>query len=161
MATNCLIARENRDGSFDAIYVHFGHPARIGPLLAHCYTAEAKIAELLALGALSHLGEEIGQKQSFNQPDPKWCLSYERDRDDDSHPAEHVETLGDLIEHARRRFIGDVFVWRRELRVWAMVRMPEETEESVRAIVDELVASMDRNEPAPLGLDGLPDPANP
>ena len=153
MSTRCLVARENRDGSFDSIYVHFGHPSRIGPLLTHHYTEDAKIAQLLALGGLSHLGEEIGQKQSFNQPNPKWCLAYERDRGDDPPPADHAESLNDLIQHARRLFIRDVFVWRRELRAWAMVRMPEETEESVRAIVDELLGSLEHEPSAPLGLD--------
>lgn len=153
MSTRCLIVRENPDGSFDAISVHFGHPARIGPLLTRHYTDEAKIAQLLALGALSHLGEEIGKKQNFNQPNSKWCLAYERDRGDDPIPAVHIESLADLIEHGRRLFIGDVFVWRQELRTWAMVRMPEESEESVQAIVDELLESLDGKSRAPLGLD--------
>jgi hypothetical protein len=65
MATHCLIARENRDGSFDAITVHFGHPDR----------------------------------------------------------------------------------------AWAMVRMPEETEESVQAIVEELLKGLEHEPAAPLGLD--------
>jgi hypothetical protein len=158
MATNCLIARENRDGSFDAIYVHFGHPGYVGGMLTRHYADGAKIARLLELGALSQLGEEIGRKQSFNQPHPDWCLAYERDRGDDPNPAIHVEALIDLVEHARRLFIGHVFVWRWEMRVWAMVRMPKETEESVQAIVDEMVGILEgKGQPAPLGLDAYSD----
>jgi hypothetical protein len=59
------------------------HPERIGPLLARCYTEQSKIAQLLALGSLP----------------TRSGVSYERDRGDDPQPAEHIETLGDLIEH--------------------------------------------------------------
>ena len=159
MATHCLIARENRDGSFDAIYVHFGHPSGIGPLLIQEYTQDTKIAQLLALGALSHLGEEIGQKRNFERNNPKWCLAYERDRGDDPEPAVHIESVPDLIQYARKRFIAYVFVWRWELRLWAKVQMPDETEESVQALVGEHLARLDRKPSAPLGLDTIAEEA--
>jgi hypothetical protein len=161
VSTRSLIARENRDGSFDAITVHFGHPGAVGPMLVKHYGDDAKIAALLALGSLSYLDAEIGEKQDFNRPHPGWCLAFTRDRGDDPTPPIRCETLADLGERARRLFIGHVFVWTTNPQsgqnAWAVLRMPEETEESVREMVDELRARMEGKRPAPLGLDALPD----
>ncbi len=161
MSTRSLITRENRDGSFDAITVHFGHPGAVGPMLVKHYGDDAKIAALLALGPLSCLEAEIGEKHNFHQPHPGWCLAFARDRGDDPVPPIHCETLADLGERARRLFIGQVFVWtttpQSGQKAWAVLRMPEETEESVQKIVGELRSAMEGKRPAPLGLGALPD----
>ena len=39
-----------------------------------------KVKELLKLGNLSVLGNEIGEKQDFNNRTDGWCLAYGRDR---------------------------------------------------------------------------------
>ncbi len=157
MATHCLIARENKDGSYDSIYVHFGHPRSVGALLTRHYTEEDKIARLLALGSLSQLGAEIGEKQDFNHPRPEWCLSFERDRGESPHPSTRCESRQDLVEQARRRFIQHVFVWTThpatKRKAWAKLQMPEETEASVRATADGLLDTLRAKKPAPLGLD--------
>ena len=123
MATNSLIVRANRDGSFDAIKVHFGHPDSLGPKLLLHFNDDAKIAELLALGQLSTLEAEIGEKHRFNDPHPGWCIAYERDRGDDPVPARHHENLEDLVQSARKQFVAHVFVWtinpETEQRGWA------------------------------------------
>jgi hypothetical protein len=161
VSTRSLIARQNRDGSFDAVTVHFGHPNSVGPTLVKQYGDEAKIAALLALGPLSCLEAEIGEKQDFNQPHPGWCLAFARDRGDDPVPPIHCETLADLGQRARRLFIGHVFVWTTNpqtgQKAWAALRMPEETPESVQTIVGELREAMEGKRPAPLGLDARSD----
>lgn len=161
MSTRSLIARENRDCSFDAITVHFGEPGAVGPMLVRHYGDEAKITALLALGSLSYLEAEIGEKHNFHQPHPGWCLAFARDRGDAPAPPIRCETLADLGQRARRLFIGHVFVWTTDpqsgQKAWAALRMPEETPESVQKIVGELRAAIEGKRPAPLGLDALSD----
>jgi hypothetical protein len=130
-------------------------------VLVKHYDDETKIASLLALGSLSCLEADIGEKQNFNQPHPGWCLAFARDRGDDPVPPIRCETLVDLGERARHLFIRHVFVRTTDphsgRKAWAMLRMPEETEESIQEIVDQLRATRKEKRPAPLGLDALPD----
>jgi hypothetical protein len=93
MATRSTIAIQNADGSVTGIYCHwdgyFGHNGRI---LQEHYNTEERVRELLALGHLSSLGEELGEKHPFDtyripeeKQDPRWknwCKAFGRDRDE-------------------------------------------------------------------------------
>ena len=69
MSTRSRIGILNSDGSVDSIYCHFdGYTSNNGKILVENYTNEAKIRELLSLGDLSSLGEEIGVKHPFDCP---------------------------------------------------------------------------------------------
>jgi hypothetical protein len=94
----------------EAIYCHSdGYPDHQWPLLTEHYTDPAKVAELLKLGDMSILAEEIGEKHNFEaypREHPEWCRVYGRDRGED---AKKVETsvfasLADLLECASERF---------------------------------------------------------
>ena len=82
MGTRSRIGIENEDGTITSISCHWdGYLSHVGRILHTSYTTERKIQELMALGDLSSLGKEIGQKQNFDQPtDHNWCLAYGRDR---------------------------------------------------------------------------------
>lgn len=81
MATRSTIAKLNRDGTVTSIYCHFdGAPYGVGATLAEHYTDPTKIDQLLVLGDLSSLAEEIGAKHDFDNPTPGQCLFYGRDR---------------------------------------------------------------------------------
>lgn len=84
MATRSYIGIRNSDDSVEYIYCHFdGYPAHNGKLLAEHYSELGKVKELIALGDLSKLGKEIGEKQDFNDrysQNEDWCLAYGRDR---------------------------------------------------------------------------------
>ena len=86
MSTPSLIGKLNPDGTVTSIYCHWdGHPWSTGNTLATHYTTEAKINALLALGNLSALNEEIGEKHDFGrhfEEHKNWCLAYGRDRED-------------------------------------------------------------------------------
>ena len=151
MSTRGLIARQNLDGSFDSIYVHFGHPNTVGPVLLSHYTDPDKIGALMALGSLSYLGKEIGTKHPFNKPHPDWCLAYHRDRGDPPCPAKRSENLADLAERARRLFIVHVYVWRGRDHGWSTVRMPEESQEDIAARVNRMLSG--QKVKPPFGLD--------
>jgi hypothetical protein len=69
MATRSRIGIMNDDGSVLSIYCHWdGYLSNNGKILLEHYTDEAKIRELMALGDISSLGAEIGEKHPFDSP---------------------------------------------------------------------------------------------
>ena len=83
MATRSNICVKTPEGDLLGIYCHFdGYPENQMPLLTENYNTIEKAMELLALGNLSYLREEIGERQDFNAKDKneRWCLAYGRDR---------------------------------------------------------------------------------
>lgn len=85
MSTRSIIGVRKADGSIHTIYCHFdGYPSHQLPILAH-YPTQKDAEALVALGGLSVLGEEIGQKHEWAKhhllPEAaKWCCAYHRDR---------------------------------------------------------------------------------
>lgn len=84
MSTRSMIAYDDGN-SVRMIYCHYdGYPEHNGKILAKHYTDPEKVKQLIDLGALSILGEEIGEKQDFDRGQTdNWCLAYGRDRDED------------------------------------------------------------------------------
>lgn len=84
MATRSLIGKQTQNGLVRNIYCHWdGYPEHNGYLLMRFYNTPEKVDQLLDLGNLSSLGQEIGEKQDFNDHDNhnrNWCLAYGRDR---------------------------------------------------------------------------------
>jgi hypothetical protein len=156
MAISSLIARHNRDGSFDNISVTYGHPGWVGPILVQCYAEDAQVNALLALGLLSHLDREIGVKHSVDRPHRGWCVAFGRDRSEANTEARRSESLSDLVQHARHLFIRHVFVWtmnpETSEKAWATVPMPQETEESVLTLVDAIWQHHLQGGEGPLGI---------
>lgn len=108
MSTNSLIARENIDGSLDAIYCHWdGYPEHHMPILNGHYTTQGKVDALIELGDLSALAEEIGSKHSFDSYEtyPTWCIAYGRDRDEHDLKARHFSDRNHLEECAAEPYI--------------------------------------------------------
>ena len=113
MATRSLIGRQNQDGSIDYIYCHWdGYPSNNGVILREHYTDPAKIDQLLDLGDLSSLAEEIGEKQDFDDRESQndnWCLAYGRDRGDKNVSARRATSLNGFFSHAT--FVDYVYVF--------------------------------------------------
>ena len=104
MATRSNIAVQQEDGSFLYIYVHNdGYFEGVGQTLLDHYGDIGKARELVALGDLSVVGNEIGEKHDFDEPrwdwavkvkTPEnlaraalvdtWCLAYGRDRGEEN-----------------------------------------------------------------------------
>ena len=101
MATRSLIGKVNSDGTITDIYCHYdGYPQHNGVVLQEHYASPIKVDQLLALGNLSVLGEEIGEQQDFNNrstQNEKWCLAYGRDRREPNQQA---------ITHTREQFFN-------------------------------------------------------
>ena len=85
MATRSFIGKLNSDGSVNGIYCHWdGYPDHNGKILQENYLDPVKVDALLALGSLSSLGTEIGEKHDFNdQTNAAFCKAYHRDRGED------------------------------------------------------------------------------
>jgi len=103
MATRSMIGKLNEDKStVTAIYCHWdGYLEHNGQLLTENYTDTNKIDQLLALGDLSVLGEDIGEKHDFNMTVGKSCTAYGRDREE-----EGVEAETYSIEEYNYRDVG-------------------------------------------------------
>ena len=81
MATRSYIGKLNPDNTVSYIYCHHdGYPEHNGVILQEHYSTPFKVDQLLALGDLSVLGENIGEKQDFNNRVKGTCLAYHRDR---------------------------------------------------------------------------------
>lgn len=81
MGTRSTIAVKNSTGTISAIYCHWdGYISNNGVILLENYATAAKVKELIALGGISSLGKEIGEKQSFDSPEPDTTVAYTRDR---------------------------------------------------------------------------------
>ena len=93
MATRSMIGKLEADGKVTAINCHWdGYAEGVGLMLMKHYRGVAKIDELMALGDLSSLAPEIGEKHPFSYHDVQMtserydelygnmCVSYGRDR---------------------------------------------------------------------------------
>lgn len=70
MATRSYIGMRNENGKVDYIYCHWdGYPEHHWPILNESYATKELVNELLELGNLSSLGNDIGS-----------CEAYHRDR---------------------------------------------------------------------------------
>lgn len=103
MSTRSMIGRLNPDGTVDGIYCHWdGYPEHNGLMLTTHYATPERVDSLIALGNLSLLGPEIGEKHDFNDiMNVKWCRAYGRDRGDDAQHARHYK---DVYEFMSERF---------------------------------------------------------
>ena len=102
MATRSNIGILNSDGTVDYIYCHFdGYVEHNGKILNEHYSEEGSVWGLIALGDLSILGPELGEKQDFNSPrkNKNWCLAYGRDRDETGIEARKCSYVDYTKEH--------------------------------------------------------------
>jgi hypothetical protein len=84
MGTRSHIGMLQPDGTVMAIYCHWdGYPEHNGKVLMEHYTDPEKIKALIALGSLSSLGPELGEKHKFEEHNDQWCTAHHRDRDEE------------------------------------------------------------------------------
>lgn len=104
MSTNATIARHNKDGSIDEIYLHWdGYPEHAYEILKQHYTTQEKVDELIALGDLSVLAKNTdvksdmpvpeGVEHTYDTPVKDVCIAYGRDRGETGTEAKNVPML--------------------------------------------------------------------
>ena len=82
MSTRSAIIRKTEAG-YEGVYCHFdGYPGSVGQKLLDYYNDADWTAQLIALGALSSLGERIEPTgpHSFDKPEKGTTVAYHRDR---------------------------------------------------------------------------------
>jgi len=78
MATRSTIALEFADGTVGQVYCHWdGYLSNNGKILLNHYMDPFKVRELVDLGDVSSLGEEIGVKHPFDNPGSYGTPAYE------------------------------------------------------------------------------------
>lgn len=100
MGTRSQIGIQNADGTVTGIYCHWdGYPSYNGRVLQDHYTDEAKIRELMAIGDISSLGEEIGEKHDFDKAPKGQCNSYSRDRGEEDCEAKNFANAREFFDN--------------------------------------------------------------
>ena len=125
MATRSTIAILRDNGTVAQIYCHWdGYLDNNGKILVEHYTTPEKIEALIALGSLSSLGAELGEKHSFDIPfkygTPEYnaeaearrniCTAYGRDRGETGVAATVYKDLGDYEANAQAEEYNYVFM---------------------------------------------------
>ena len=111
MATRGAIGIRNEDGSVTGIYTHWdSYVSHNGRILLENYD-HTKTRQLLELGAVSSLGEEIGEKHDFDEtykegdPRKKWCTFYTRDLGDEMWAAQTYESEDDFFKKMKESWV--------------------------------------------------------
>jgi len=104
VSTNSHIGTITAEGHIRANYCHSdGYVQHHAPILLEHYNTQERVDELLALGALSRLSREVGEKHNFNCPTRGWCVAYKRDRGDELFGGtvweDHVEFFAPDLAH--------------------------------------------------------------
>ena len=114
MATRSTIGIiDNKSGVVTSIYVHWdGYPENNGEILVKHWSDTAKIHQLMSLGALSSLGEEIGEKHDFNDRGPIHCTAYGRDRGEEDVGSKTHDSLGEWLDNGEEyNYLWDGVRW--------------------------------------------------
>lgn len=105
MGTRSTISMENTDGSVTGIYCHWdGYVSHNGQILFDHYNTPERVQELIALGNISSLGAEIGEKHDFDQSPRGHCNVYGRDRGERDQEAVTSSTLREFMDEQAQEF---------------------------------------------------------
>jgi hypothetical protein len=110
MSTRSRIGIENQDGTTTSIYCHFdGMIDGVGAVLQKHYTNRSKVEQLIALGSISYIAENVSPtgEHSFAQPEKGVVVAYHRDRGEpfDQQINKSVPDLFNCIYQSGEEFI--------------------------------------------------------
>lgn len=117
MGTRSRIGIRNSDGTITSVYCHWdGYLSHNGELLLKHWSDEKKLRKLMKMGDMSVLGEDIGNRHSFDNPDTRGysCTFYKRDRGETDVDAQTHAGLDDFLcvgEEYNYVFHPDEGVW--------------------------------------------------
>lgn len=146
MATRCGVGIHNPDNTVSGIYVHWdGGPEWAGRILATHYTDPVKVRALVAHGACSSLGAEIGERHPFSEWRPEWCTFYRRDRGDTGGAPVDADTPDAFYAWARSS--GAEFVYLYTGGRWRFIRATQSTARTEPELWDEVAETLTRRIP--------------
>lgn len=93
------------------IYCHHdGYISYNGEILFNYYKTANKVRQLIALGSLSVLGEQIGEKTDFNYHADGQCVAYGRDRGEEGVEAKTM-SIDDFRQYEEYNYLFDEGTW--------------------------------------------------
>lgn len=157
MATRSNIAYLTPEGKIRSVYCHWdGYPAHNGEMLRRYYTTQDKVEALIALGSISSLKQEIGEKQDFNDrstQNDEWTLAYHRDRGEELLIQEYNDIpswIEEMEEYA--------YLWNG--REWIVNDHGEKDEHNRYPVFSRVVDILDPRQLKEMGWEGVDeDPA--
>ena len=100
MGTRSAIGIEHQNGKIEAVYCHWdGYLSWNGQMLSDHYDREKTLA-LVALGDLSSLKSEIGERHDFEDRSDtvrNWCKFYGRDRGETGIESKSFNDIDDFV----------------------------------------------------------------
>ena len=97
---SAIVVHDGHHQNYRGIYCHWdGYPEYNGMILLEHYTDPNKVSELMALGNLSSLGDNIGEKHAFDNRDETVCTAYFRDRGEEDQEALEFGSLDEIFDH--------------------------------------------------------------
>lgn len=140
MGTRSNIGIQHSDGSYDVIYCHWdGYPSHNGRILYEHYQELEKIKQLIALGDISILAPEIGEKHNFEKRSggkandgyrkehENMCLAYGRDREETGTEAAHYANYDELCNMLEASWTEWLYLYRVEDGKWYYTNNPSPT----------------------------------
>jgi len=121
MGTRSAIVKKTKDG-YTGIYCHWdGYPSWNGKILQEHYNTEDKVEELIALGDLSGLRENVAPKgadHTYDTPEDGVTIAYHRDRGRDFN-----QSVGSTVEEVVSK-IDNEYAYVFENGEWTCNGMP-------------------------------------
>ena len=126
MGTRSTIAMKKPDGGIIATYCHWdGYPGHNGKVLNENYKDDEKIKQLIALGDISSLRPEVGEKHKFpadhevtrtaawRQLYDDWTTAYHRDRGEpwDTVAPQHFDDAKEWVESMSESWAEWAYLW--------------------------------------------------
>lgn len=112
MGTRSTLIAKLSNGKTQSIYCHWdGYPEHNGALLLEHYQDQSKIDALMALGDLSSLEADIGEKHAFDQRVEGQCTAYGRDRGETGTQARNVRSLKAAVKNSAECGAEFVYLW--------------------------------------------------
>ena len=124
MGTRSLIGVVRDEGKIEYIYSHWdGYPDFVGNRLKKYYTEPEKIDALIALGDISILGREIGEKVDFDtfsrdEHRRDQCLAYGRDRGETGTESRLADSIEAWKDGAKNSWAEYLYLWGSEPDRW-------------------------------------------
>ena len=101
MATRSVIGQVQENGKIKVIYCHWdGYLEHVGQTLADHYDSDEKVSALIALGDLSTLGPDLGEKHSKEdtlKARGPMTTAYGRDLEQDGTEAQEFSSVEDFL----------------------------------------------------------------
>ena len=116
MSTRSYIGITNADSSVDAIYCHYdGYPEYNGVMLIKHYTSPDKVRDLINLGDISSLREEVfptSDSHTFEHPEDGVTIAYIRDRGETGCETSHFINEDDFEKSVTDGFIEYIYLFK-------------------------------------------------